>query len=119
MTQLLEEKRMHLSNFERFEKESNGDLPSWVDALRRNGLARFEQVGFPDALHDENWRHTQLAPLLRHRFELANGEVGDQAVEKIHEYTFGADAVAELVFVNGQYNGNLSTSGQAPARRDS
>jgi len=114
MTQLLEEKRIHLSNFQRFEKESNGDLPSWLDALRRSGMARFEQVGFPDTANDEHWRHTQLGPLLKTKFELATGEVSDAAIEKVREYSFGADAISELVFVNGQFNADLSKSAKLP-----
>ena len=36
MTQLLEEKRIHLSNFRLFEKESNGDANvPWLDELRK------------------------------------------------------------------------------------
>src|SRR5439155_26311437 len=78
MTPLLEEQRIHLSNFRRFEKESNGDLPMWLDSLRHAGMYRFEQVGFPSP-RDEYWRPTQLAPLVKTRFELASGgEAGDE-----------------------------------------
>src|SRR5207248_2917909 len=113
MTQLLEEQRVHLSNFQRFEQESNGDLPMWLDSLRRAGMNRFEQVGFPGP-RDENWRHTQLSPLVKTRFELASGDVTDEAVEAVREYSFGAEAVSELVFINGQYNAGLSKTGKLP-----
>ena len=66
MTQLMEEKNVHLTNFERFEREANGDgatMP-WLDELRKAGMARFDLVGFPSP-KDEHWRHTQLAPIVR------------------------------------------------------
>jgi Fe-S cluster assembly protein SufD len=113
MTQLLEEQRIHLSNFERFERESNGDSLPWVDVLRKRGMARFGQVGFP-AAKDEQWRHTQLAPIVRTKFELADGDVSDTAIEHAREFSFGPDAVTELVFVNGQYNADLSKLGKLP-----
>src|SRR5439155_24239767 len=46
--------------------------------------------------------------------KLANGDVSDEAAEKVHEYSFGRDAIIELVFVNGQYNEKLSKLGKLP-----
>src|SRR5690349_7477978 len=99
MTQLMEEKRTHLSNFERFEKESNGDAP-WLDELRKAGMARFGLVGFPDD-QDENWRFTNLKPITGTKFTLAANEITDAVVDRATEYGFGADAITELIFVNG------------------
>ena len=116
MTQLLEEKNVHLSNFERFEKEANGGgvavLP-WLDELRKAGMARFDRVGFPSP-KDENWRHTQLAPIVRTKFELAGNVVNDAVLDAIKDFGFGGEAVSELVFVNGHYNAQLSKLGKLP-----
>ena len=114
MTQLAEEQRIHLSNFHRFEKETNGEgtLP-WLDALRRRGMSRFEAVGFPSPT-DEHWRHTQLGPIVRTQFELAGGEVTHAAADAARDFAFGRDAVCELVFVNGHYNEALSQLGKLP-----
>ena len=114
MTQLAEEKRVHLSNFERFEREANGDgmLP-WLDELRRSGMARFDEVGFPSAT-DEHWRHTQLAPIVRTRFDLARGGLTHAAADRAHEFAFGSEAISELVFINGYFNADLSRLGKLP-----
>lgn len=114
MTQLAEEKRVHLSNFERFEREANGDgmLP-WLDELRRSGMARFDEVGFPSAT-DEHWRHTQLAPIVRTRFDLAGGGLTHAAADRAREFAFGTEAISELVFVNGYFNADLSRLGKLP-----
>src|SRR4051812_8223336 len=108
MTQLLEEKRIHLSNFAQFERQSNGDLPGWIDELRKRGMSRFDEVGFPDTARDEHWRYTQLGPLLRTKFELAGETAPAESREKVSEYSFGRDALVELVFINGRYNPELS-----------
>ena len=115
MTQLMEEKNVHLSNFRRFEKEANGDGASmpWLDELRRAGMARFDLVGFPSP-KDENWRHTQLAPIVKTKFELAGSVVDDRVLEAAKDFAFGREAVSELVFVNGHYNAQLSKLGKLP-----
>jgi Fe-S cluster assembly protein SufD len=115
MTQLMEEKNVHLSNFQRFEKEANGDgatMP-WLDELRKAGMARFELVGFPSS-KDEHWRHTQLAPIVRTKFELAENIVNDAVLDAIKDFGFGNEAVSELVFINGHYNAQLSKLGKLP-----
>src|SRR6476661_4589026 len=115
MTQLIEEKNVHLSNFERFEKEANGDgnAIAWLDELRKAGMSRFDLVGFP-AANDEHWRHTNLKPIVGTKFELAGNDVNDAAIGAAQEYGFGRDAVSELVFVNGHYNAQLSKLGKLP-----
>jgi len=114
MTQLME-KDVHLTNFRRFEKEANGDgatMP-WLDELRKAGMARFDLVGFPSQ-KDEHWRHTQLAPIVRTKFELAANVINDAALDAVKDFGFGAEAVSELVFVNGHYNAQLSKLGKLP-----
>jgi Fe-S cluster assembly protein SufD len=113
MTQLLEEKSVHLSNFERFEKESVGDAQPWLDELRKTGMARFDAVGFPSS-KDENWRHTNLQPIVRTKFALAGNDITDAAIDRAREFAFGREAVSELVFINGHYHAQLSKLGKLP-----
>ena len=42
MTQLMEEKAVHLTNFTRLEKQLGANNHAWLDALRKRGIARFE-----------------------------------------------------------------------------
>ena len=90
MTQLMEEKNVHLSNFRRFEKEANGDgatMP-WLDELRKAGMSRFDLVGFPSP-KDEYWRHTQLAPIVKTKFELAATVIDERVIETVKDFGFG------------------------------
>jgi Fe-S cluster assembly protein SufD len=114
MPQLMEEKETHLSNFKRFEKQtSENGAPPWLEELRKRGMSRFDLVGFPSPT-DEHWRHTNLRPIIQTRFALAGTDVLDSAIEAAREYGFGAEAVTELIFINGHYNPQLSKLGKLP-----
>jgi Fe-S cluster assembly protein SufD len=113
MTQLAEEKGAHVRNFAVLEKQTAGAVLPWLDARRKAGMARFELVGFP-AENDEEWRHTQLKPIVQTKFALAGADESGAAAESHAEFTFGRDAVSEIVFINGRYNAQLSKLGKLP-----
>ncbi|HEY4984741.1 MAG TPA: Fe-S cluster assembly protein SufD, partial [Verrucomicrobiae bacterium] len=98
--------RPFLENFDRFESALQ---PSWLLPLRRAGIARFAELGFP-TLQDEDWRFTNVAPLARLPLqpvaEPANDAAAKAALEK---YIFAHLPGARLVFVNGQYSMALSS----------
>ncbi len=80
---------------------------TWLNELRKAGLARFEAVGFPTT-EQEEWRFTNVAPISKIPFEISEGKVSKAATEAATAYGFGLDAAAELVFVNGVYSNVLS-----------
>lgn len=111
MTQLAEDRNVHVSNFERLASESSGaDHPAWLDRLRRAGIARFDAVGFPHNKQEE-WRFTHVAPIARTAFALAERVV----LAGRPPFSFGDEAAAELVFVNGHYVSELSKAEVLPA----
>jgi Fe-S cluster assembly protein SufD len=113
MTQLAE-KISPLTHFTKLEKHVDGNaLPGWVDKLKRNALARFELVGFP-AAKSEAWRHTNLSPIVKTNWELAGAGSAADVAPLVEQFTFGREAVVELVFVNGRYVGELSRVGKLP-----
>ena len=90
-----------LETFSRFESALQ---PSWLLPLRRAGIERFAELGFP-TLQDEDWRFTNVAPMARLPLkpvaEPANDAAAKAALEK---YIFAHLPGARLVFVNGQYS---------------
>ena len=56
----------HLTKFERFERDTK--QPSWVSPLRRTGITRFAELGFPTLQH-EDWRFTNVAPIAKLPFK--------------------------------------------------
>ena len=113
MTQAIAEKDVHVSNFQEFERQRNGDVPRWLDERRRAGIERFSAVGFPTA-KEEEWRFTNVNPIARTRFALATPRADERAMERINAYTFGSDAVAELVFINGHFSPKFSRLQKLP-----
>jgi Fe-S cluster assembly protein SufD len=111
MTQLAD---THMATSTRFGDLSASDSPSWLDALRKAGVKRFDAVGFPSP-KDEEWRFTPLAPVYRTEFRPAgrNGQ-GRRVAEAAEHFSFGSEAACELVFVNGFFEPDLSRVGRLP-----
>src|ERR1035438_7347769 len=103
----------YVAKFERFEREAH--QPSWMTSMRRAGMERFSEVGFP-TLRDEDWRFTNVAPIARLPFkpvfQFAPPALTPQAVAG---FTFGGLAASRLVFINGHYMADLSSPGPQPA----
>ena len=112
MTQVAE-KGVYVRNFAALEQATNGEVAPWLEERRRAGIARFDLVGFPNPL-DEDWRHTQVGPIVKTKFSLAGAGDAKGISESHAEFTFGRDAVSEIVFVNGRYHAQLSKLGKLP-----
>ncbi len=105
MTELMEDNTQHISNFSRSNEQASG--AAWIEQLRKAGMKRFEQVGFPSRT-DEEWRQTNVDAIAKTAFQLP-GEPAEADVRRLHEqYSFGDDAVCELVFVNGRFSAEFS-----------
>ncbi len=103
----------YLGKFDRFEKESG--QPPWLLPLRKAGLARFAEQGFP-TINDEDWRFTNVTPITKLPFKPAfeaqrNGLNPDSA----GRFTFGSLPAQRFVFVNGHFLADLSSRDGFPA----
>jgi Fe-S cluster assembly protein SufD len=91
--------------------EALGRVPAhgqaWVNALRRRGTAAFEKQGFPTTKQEE-WRDTNVAPIVETTFAPAQRAGAKAARELAAKHSFGLQAAAELVFVNGLFEPELS-----------
>src|SRR5207237_4877219 len=92
----------HVRKFERFERETS--LPAWLFPLRKAGMARFAELGFP-TLQDEDWRFTNVAPLTKLPFRpLLESAPDGVTPETLDPLIFGKLDAVSLVFVNGHYS---------------
>ena len=85
-----------------FDRLSNraATQPRWLDAVRREGFARFAETGFPTT-HDEDWRFTSVAAVTNTAFELAGPEtVSTEQLEPLGVSQFAS----HLVFINGRFS---------------
>jgi Fe-S cluster assembly protein SufD len=88
--------------------KSAAPQPQWLTPLRQAGLASFAGAGFP-TLHDEDWRFTNVAPIARLNFQLAEAVAVNGAETKaLDESVFAALPGHRLVFVNGFFSAKLS-----------
>ncbi len=99
----------YLECFTEFARKTAND-PRWLRELRDAGFARFSSVGFPTT-RDEDWRFTSVAPIVRTQFTLPDGK--SHHVGALAELSL-AVAAARLVFVDGKYAPELSSTGSLP-----
>jgi Fe-S cluster assembly protein SufD len=97
----------HLQKFERFEKEAKH--PAWVFPLRKAGISKFAELGFP-TLNDEDWRFTSLAPIKRLAFNPVFSVTNSQiTADFVAGLPFQSLPGTRLVFVDGHFAAALSS----------
>jgi Fe-S cluster assembly protein SufD len=85
----------------------------WIEDLRQSANTRFRASGMP-RLDTEEWRWTQLQPVLETTFGPASGQVTPAAGAAARDAGFRDQAQVELVFVNGSFAPELSQLGELP-----
>ncbi len=92
---------------EDFERQPAGS--DWLQALRKQGMARFQALGFPTT-KNEDWHFTSVAAIAERTFPLATR--GSESVETadIDRFNFGEKGWHTLVFVNGAFSQDLSST---------
>jgi Fe-S cluster assembly protein SufD len=81
--------------------------------LRHQAVADLQAAALPSR-RDEDWRFTDLSPLLAVDFEAAQPDLATLTADDIAPYHL-PEAIAQLVFVDGVYAPALSTLGDLPA----
>ena len=115
MPAIFEDGRPYLDAFARFAREQPGNGRAWAGLLRKEGIERFEQLGFPTQ-KDEAWRCTSVAPLTRIPFALAEGgRTEGLTADVLERLTFEPWECTHLVFINGHFAPGLSRLRPFPA----
>ena len=100
-------KNWYLSLFKDFENHFNGERSSPFHEVRKQAIAKFVELDFPD-LHQEDWRFTDISPILKYNFSYANDKILPSKNE-ISKFVFNGMQSHDIVFVNGFYSPELST----------
>ncbi|MFQ5708320.1 MAG: Fe-S cluster assembly protein SufD [bacterium] len=101
-----EARQWYLSNFEWFENSLNGSGDTPFHEMRKTAIARFAELGFPTPRNEE-WKYTNVAPILQHKFKLAAG-TGNVNKKGLAPFLFKGVKENLLVFVNGYFLRELS-----------
>jgi Fe-S cluster assembly protein SufD len=99
----------YLRQFDAFERTLNGESKDPVHQLRKAGIARFAESGFPTSRHEE-WRFTNIAGVTKTQFvHSPRPDVGGWERTMVDPFTFGGMKSHRLVFVNGYFVEKLSS----------
>ena len=102
----------YLAKFDELIAPTAGRHPSWVFPLRKAGIARFAELGFP-TLKDEDWRFTNVAPIAKLPFKPVFGANTDGVAAKAPgKFTFADLNGPRLVFVDGHFADLYPKQGQ-------
>ena len=74
---------------------------------RKESMERLKQDGFP-TIRNEEWKYTNLQPLLKKEFEL-QASISSITLEEINEYILKDTDTYLMVFLNGVFQPNLSS----------
>jgi Fe-S cluster assembly protein SufD len=98
--------KWYISLFNEFERNLNGESKSPVHLLRKKAISDFSNLSFPTNKNEE-WRFTNISPLLRHKFKLA---VEAPSIDKNEAARFRFEGMkcSFVVFVNGFFSEELS-----------
>lgn len=114
MLKLVNEKENYLAAFKRLAESRVGQDPAWLVRLREEAAARFEELKFPTT-HDEEWKYTSVAPILKVPFRPASAQDRQSVTaESIAPFAFHESRQSQLVFVNGFYSRELSDLSAIP-----
>jgi len=101
-TRIPDSKEIYREDFDR-----QASAPAWFQTLRKQGMARFQALGFPTT-KNEDWHFTSVAPIAERAFRpSAAGAVIEKA--DIDRFNFGESGWHTVVFVNGVFSKDLSS----------
>ena len=103
-----------LQSFKSLEPMWSKNGQGWLQPVRRAAIARLADIGFP-TVHDEDWRFTNLAPIVTTAFRPAGDAPASVDAGSLAPFAFAGCDCTRLVFVNGRFAPGLSISSVLPA----
>ncbi len=98
-----------VSSFLAFENKGVLDLDSNVHTHRLKAIQNFENEGFPSK-KDEEWKFTNLKPLLKYDFSLFPSGKKSIGFKNIEDYLINEIESYQLIFIDGIFSSFLSTT---------
>lgn len=105
-------KNWYLSLFKDFENSLNGEKSSAFHKLRKEAIAKFAELDFPN-LHQEEWRFTDMSPILNYNFASPDKK-NLPSMKEVSKFQFDGMESFSAVFVNGHYVPELSALESLP-----
>ena len=112
--QASESKERYLSAFKRYRGDRTAKNPTWLRQLRESAIERFQELGFPTT-HNEDWKYTNLDPLISVPFQHENGAAKNLTAIDVSAFGLADSEGQRLVFINGRYAAEWSDLLRLPA----
>jgi Fe-S cluster assembly protein SufD len=104
----------YVAEFEAFSANGASAAPTWLQDRRRIAMAAFAERGFPSTRQEE-WRFTDVKPIAREEFELAEKPADDLvSAEELSPALLGVEGWMAAC-VNGHFLPGLSSLDSLPA----
>jgi len=105
-------KDQFINYYNAFKDGLNGESTPEINHLRQKALVTFKELPLPTT-KDEEWRYTNISPLLKHNFTIANKEakIPRGLVDK---HLFNDMSSHQLVFINGYFSAENSKVNKLP-----
>jgi len=102
METIIDFKEWFVKNYKTFEDNLNGEKTPELHRIRKKALKNFNDLSLP-TLKDEEWRYTNISPLLKYNFVLPPEDltISDKLVNK---FILGETDTNILVFINGKFS---------------
>ncbi len=113
MITVKEQEGIYLSSFTKLENTLNENMPAWLPPLRRLAIESFAELGFPST-HDEEWKYTNIAPLVSVPFAPARVKLSEEIRRRIERLPLADLGCSRLTFFNGRYVPELSKLRDVP-----
>ena len=102
-----------------FQAARAGRDPDWIAELRTEALQRFQEIGLPtERRGNEEWKYTDIRPLLRKGFSALQISDSDGAVASadvdLQALRVGDPTWHRVTLVDGRYSAELSASDSLP-----
>lgn len=94
-------KEHYIAEFIAVEESMNGEASSAFHQLRKNAIAKFDEMGFPTVKH-EDWKYTNVKALLEYDF--THGSSIKLSKKEVEQYLIKGLAENMIVFINGIYS---------------
>ena len=98
-------------HFPLLQTEGSDSAAPWLNGLRHDALARFQESGLPTP-RIEQWKYTNLRPLEKVDFKPVTEST--PSVDRLPNLLPSGDQEYRLVFVNGRFRQDLSSIGNLP-----
>jgi Fe-S cluster assembly protein SufD len=95
-------------------QQTQSGSAGWVNRLRENAMARFEELGFPTT-KEEEWKYTNVAPLIKQGFTAIVSDAARVDLSELSSFVAPECQNSQLVFVNGKLRTDLSSLTSLPA----